>query len=42
METADIILLLVSLDFSAFDFRYEREMERTLQRNEARQAAVIQ
>jgi hypothetical protein len=41
LEQASIILLLVSADFLASDYCYEREMQRALQRHEAGQARVI-
>lgn len=41
MEAADIILLLVSPDFLASDYCYEREMERALERHRAGEARVI-
>jgi hypothetical protein len=41
LNTADIILLLVSANFLASDYCYEIEMQRAMQRHEARQARVI-
>jgi internalin A len=41
LETADIILLLVSADFIASDYCYEKEMKRALERHDAREARVI-
>ncbi len=41
VETDDIILLLVSLDFLASDYCYDREMLRALDRHEAGEAVVI-
>ncbi len=41
MEAADIILLLVSPDFIASDYCYEREMTRAMERHEAKNAIVI-
>src|SRR5437660_962693 len=41
LETADIILLLVSANFMASDFCYGFEMQRALQRHQAREARVI-
>jgi len=41
MEIADIILLLVSPDFIASDYCYEREMARAMERHEANEAIVI-
>lgn len=41
MEGADIILLLVSSDFLASDYCYEREMTRALERHHAGVAKVI-
>jgi internalin A len=40
-ELANIILLLVSADFMASDYCYDVEMERALERHEAKQARVI-
>lgn len=41
LEAADIILLLVSADFIASDYCYDKEMARALQRHAAREARVI-
>ena len=41
MESADIILLLVSPDFIASDYCYEREMTRAMERHEEKSAIVI-
>jgi hypothetical protein len=41
MEAANIILLLVSPDFIASDYCYEREMTRAMQRHEIHEAIVI-
>lgn len=41
LNSADIILLLVSADFLASDFCYSTEMERALQRHDANEARVI-
>lgn len=41
LETADIILLLVSSAFIASDYCYDREMQRAMQRHEAGEAVVI-
>jgi hypothetical protein len=41
LESADIILLLVSADFLASDYCYSREMDRAMQRHAAREAVVI-
>ena len=41
LESADIILLLVSSDFLASDYCYEREMRRALERHEQNSAVVI-
>lgn len=41
MEVADIILLLVSPDFIASDYCYEREMTRAMERHAAGDAIVI-
>jgi hypothetical protein len=41
VETDDIILLLVSSDFLASDYCYEKEMTRAMQRHEAGEAIVI-
>jgi hypothetical protein len=41
IDTADIILLLISPDFIASDYCYEREMKRALERHESRKARVI-
>jgi hypothetical protein len=41
LESADIILLLISADFLASDYCYDREMRRALERHEAGEARVI-
>jgi internalin A len=41
LERADIILLLVSADFIASDYCYEKEMTRALERHEKNEARVI-
>ncbi|MFC7537181.1 toll/interleukin-1 receptor domain-containing protein [Sphingomonas sp. GCM10030256] len=41
VETDDIILLLVSPDFLASDYCYDREMNRALERHDAGEAIVI-
>jgi hypothetical protein len=41
LNSADIILLLISADFIASDYCYGIEMERALERHESRQACVI-
>jgi TIR domain len=41
INTADVILLLVSPDFIASDYCYEREMKRALERNQQGDARVI-
>jgi hypothetical protein len=41
LNTADIILLLISFGFIASDFCYDIEMNRAIQRHEANEAAVI-
>jgi TIR domain len=41
IDAADIVLLLVSPDFIASDYCYEREMERALERHHKGQARVI-
>ena len=41
LETADIILLLVSSDFIASDYCYEIEMKRAMERHTQRAARVI-
>src|SRR5262245_50373765 len=41
LETADIILLLVSSDFIASDYCYEIEMKRAMERHALRTARVI-
>jgi internalin A len=41
LEQADIILLLVSADFIASDYCYEKEMTRALERHEKNEARVI-
>ncbi len=41
LNSADIILLLISPDFMASDFCYNIEMERAIKRHNAREAVVI-
>lgn len=41
LEEADVILLLVSADFMASDYCYNKEMKRALERHEAGEASVI-
>ncbi len=41
LNTAQIILLLISADFMASDFCYSIEMQRAITRHEAKQARVI-
>lgn len=41
LESADLILLLVSADFLASDYCYEKEMKRALERHETGSARVI-
>jgi internalin A len=41
LESADIILLLVSADFIASDYCYEKEMKRALERDDKGEAVVI-
>jgi hypothetical protein len=41
LESADIILLLVSADFLASDYCYSREMQRAMERHAAHEAVVI-
>ena len=41
LETASIILLLVSADFLASNYCYDIEMQRAMNRHEAREACVI-
>jgi len=41
LNLADIILLLISSDFMASDYCYDKEMTRALERHEAREAVVI-
>ena len=41
IDTADVILLLVSPDFIASDYCYEREMKRALEKHERGEARVI-
>lgn len=41
LETADIVLLLVSADFIASDYCYEKEMKRALERHKNGEARVI-
>jgi hypothetical protein len=41
LDAADVILLLVSPDFIASDYCYEREVARAMERHERQEAAVI-
>jgi hypothetical protein len=41
LETADVILLLVSSDFLASDYCYDIEMQRAMERHHAKEAHVI-
>ncbi|MEH1970598.1 toll/interleukin-1 receptor domain-containing protein [Nostoc sp.] len=41
LEVADIILLLVSANFLASDYCYDKEMTRAMERHETREARVI-
>jgi internalin A len=41
LERADIILLLVSADFIASEYCYEKEMTRAIERHEKNEARVI-
>src|SRR5215475_9706813 len=41
LETADVILLLVSADFLASDYCYDKEMKRALEKYEVGEACVI-
>ncbi len=41
LNRADIILLLVSADFIASDYCYEKEMTRAMERHESKEACVI-
>jgi len=41
LNTADIILLLISADFLASEYCYEIELDRAMKRHEAREARVI-
>ena len=41
LETADVILLLISADFFESSFCYEVEMTRAIERHERREARVI-
>ena len=41
LEDADLILLLISPDFLASDYCYEKEMSRALEKHETKQARVI-
>jgi TIR domain len=41
LERADIILLLISSDFIASNYCYEKEMKRALERHNAKEARVI-
>ncbi len=41
LESADVILLLISADFMASDYCYDVEMKRALDRHEARSARVV-
>lgn len=41
LERADIIILLISADFIASDYCYEKEMARALERHEKKEARVV-
>src|SRR5260221_3923998 len=41
LESADLILMLISADFVASEYCYAREMTRALERNQARAARAI-
>src|SRR5262249_16955345 len=41
LERADVILLLVSADFLASDYCYDKELNRAMQRHEAGSARVV-
>src|SRR5947208_8510995 len=41
LATADVILLLISPDFLASDYRYSVELQRAMQRHDAGEARVI-
>jgi len=41
LEAADVILLLVSSDFLASEYCYEREMQRAMERHEGKEAIVV-
>jgi len=41
LETADVILLLISSDFLESTYCYEKEMKRALERHDSREASVI-
>jgi hypothetical protein len=41
LEAAEIILLLISADFIASDYSYDKEMSRALERHEAGRVQVI-
>jgi internalin A len=41
IDSADIILLLISSDFIASDYCYQKEMERALERHERKEARVV-
>jgi TIR domain len=41
LESAQIILLLISSDFLASDYCYSRELKRALERHESKEACVI-
>ena len=41
LEAAEIILLLISADFIASDYCYDKEMSRALERHEAGSVQVI-
>ena len=41
LEQADIVLLLISIDFINSEFCYEREMERAMERHDGGEAVVI-
>lgn len=41
LESADLILLLISADFLASDYCYDKEMQRAMERHEAGEARVV-
>jgi hypothetical protein len=41
LNTAEVILLLVSADFIASDYCYEKEMTRAMERHELKEARII-